>query len=109
MSETASATNYIIRSNLHNITVEKQNKLALNLFDDKRMYSNPIQSLPWDKHTQRSDCPCLFCLRIIFLYHEKLTENCKTDEENDLNVWYWKQSLTHREIPKRISDRAQLL
>ena len=37
MSETTSATNYSIRSNLHNITVEKQNKLALNPFDDKRV------------------------------------------------------------------------
>ena len=44
MSETTSATNYSIRSSLHNTTVEKQNKLALNPFDDKRMYSNPIQN-----------------------------------------------------------------
>ena len=109
MSETASATKYIVRSNLHNITMEKQNKLALNLFDDKRVYSNPIQCLPWDKHTQQGDCPCLFCLRFTLLCHEKLTENCKTDEENDLNVWYWKQSLTHQEILKQISDRPQLL
>ena len=45
MSETTSATNYSIRSNLHKLSVEKQNKLALNPFDDKRVYLNPIQSL----------------------------------------------------------------
>ena len=52
-SETSSSTNISIRSNLHNLTVEKQNKLALNPFDDKRLYINSIQSLPWDKHTQK--------------------------------------------------------
>ena len=43
-SETSSSTNISIRSNLHNLTVEKQNKLALNPFDDKRLYINLIQS-----------------------------------------------------------------
>ena len=57
-SESSSSTSISIRSNLHNLTVEKQNKLALNPFDDKRLYINPIQSLPWDKHTQKGDCPC---------------------------------------------------
>ena len=38
MHETTNATNYSIRSSLHQLSVEKQNKLALNLFDDKRMY-----------------------------------------------------------------------
>ena len=56
-SQTTSPTNYYIRTNLHNITVEKQKKLALNPFDDKRVYLNPIQKVPWDKHTQKSDCP----------------------------------------------------
>ena len=42
MSETTSATNYSIRSNLHKLSVEKQNKLALNPFDGKRVYLNPI-------------------------------------------------------------------
>ena len=37
MPETTNATNYSIRSNIHNITVEKQSKLALNPFDDKRI------------------------------------------------------------------------
>ena len=37
MSETTSATNYSIRSYLHKRSVEKQNKLALNPFDDKRL------------------------------------------------------------------------
>ena len=40
--ETKSST----RSNLHQLSVEKQNKLALNPFCDKRMYINPIKSLP---------------------------------------------------------------
>ena len=64
MSVTTNATNY---SNLHQISVEKQNKLALNPFDDKRIYLNPIQSLPWDKITQKGNCPCLFCLKFILL------------------------------------------
>ena len=54
-SQTTSATNYSVRSNTHNLTVQKQNKLALNPFDDKRMYLNPVQSLPWDKQTQKGD------------------------------------------------------
>ena len=69
MSETTSATNFSIRSNLHNITVEKQNKLALNPFDDKRVYLHPIQSLSLDKHTQKGDCPCIYCLKVIGLYY----------------------------------------
>ena len=34
-SETTTATNYSIRSSAHNLTVQKQDKLALNPFDDK--------------------------------------------------------------------------
>ena len=56
-SQTTTATNYSIRSDAHNLTVQKQVKLALNPFDDKRVYLNPIQSLSWDKHTQKGDCP----------------------------------------------------
>ena len=51
-SETTTETNYSIRSNTHNLTVQKQDKLALNPFDDKRVYLNPIQSLSWDEHVQ---------------------------------------------------------
>ena len=112
-SETSSSTNKSIRSNLHNLTVEKQNKLALNPFDDKRLYINPIQSLPWDKHTQKGDCPCIYCLKLIGLYYKELSINVnrskKTDEEIYLNVWYWKQALTHQQLVKLISDRAQVL
>ena len=50
------------------------------------MYLNPIQSLPWDKHTQQGDCPCLYCLKLVLLYRKELTEKCKTDEEIYLNV-----------------------
>ena len=72
MSETTSATNYKIRSNLHKRRVEKQNKVALNPFDDKRVYLNPIQSLSWDKHTQKGDCPCIYCLKLIGLFFKEL-------------------------------------
>ena len=112
-SETSSSTNLSIRSNLHNLTVEKQNKLALKPFDDKRLYINPIQSLPWDKHTRQGDCPCIFCLKLIGLYYKDLTINDdgskKTDEEHYLNVWYQKENLTHQQLVKLISDRAHVL
>ena len=107
-SESSSSTNISIRSNLHNLTVEKQNKLALNPSDDKRLYINPIQSLPWDKHTQKGDCPCIYCLKLIGLNYKELTEN-KTDEEIYWSVWYWKQALTHQQLVKLISDRAHVL
>ena len=81
----------------------------MNLFDDKRLYLNPILSLPWDKHTQQGDCPCLFCLQFVPLYHKKLFENYSTDEEVYLNVWYWEENLTQQELLKLISDRAHLL
>ena len=67
-SETTNGTNYSIRSNLHKLTVQYLNKLALNPFDDKRMYLNPIQSLPWNKHSQKGDCPCILCIKFIRLY-----------------------------------------
>ena len=66
-SQTSSSTNISIRSKLHNLTVEKQNKLALNPFDDKRLHINEIQSFPWDKHTQQGDCPLINCLKLIVL------------------------------------------
>ena len=112
-SETSSSANISIRSNLHNLTVEKQPKLCLNPFDDKRLYINPIQSLPWDKHTQKGDCPCIYCLKLIGLYYKDLTINddgsTKTDEESYWSVWYWKQALTHQQLVKLISDRAHVL
>ena len=112
-SETSSSTNISIRSNLHNLTVEKQPKLCLNPFDDKRLYINPIQSLPWDKHTQKGDCPCIYCLNLIGLYYKELTINDnntkKADEEIYFNVWNWKQALTHQQLVKLISDRAHVL
>ena len=37
-SQTPTAANYSIRSVAHILTVQKQDKLALNPFDDKRMY-----------------------------------------------------------------------
>ena len=38
LSESTIATNYSIRTILHKLSVEKQNKLALNPFDDKLVY-----------------------------------------------------------------------
>ena len=112
-SETSSSTNISIRSNLHNLTVKKQPKLCLNPFDDKRLYINPIQKLPWDKHTQKGDCPCIYCLKLIGLYYKDLTINAdgskKTDEEIYFNIWYQKENLTHQQLLKLISDRAKLL
>ena len=42
-SVSTTATNYSIKSNAHSLTVWKQDKLALNPFDDKPVYLNPIQ------------------------------------------------------------------
>ena len=112
-SETSKSTNISIRFTLHNLTVEKQPKLCLNPFDDKRLYINPIQSLPWDKHTQKGDCPCIYCLKLFGLYYKDLTINDngskKTDEEIYLNIWYQKENLTHQQLVKLISDRAHVL
>ena len=79
-SQTTTATNYPFRSDAHNLTVQKQDKLAMNPFGDKRVSLNPIQSLSWDKHTQKGDCHSIYCLKLIGLYYKELTAN-KTDEE----------------------------
>ena len=97
-SETTSATNCSIRSNAHNLTVQKQDKLALNPFDDKRVYLNPIQSLSWDKHVQSGDCLCIYCLNLIGLYYKELTTSetygrCLRDEEIYYNFWTLKEKL----------------
>ena len=107
-SETTTATNYSIRSIAHNLTVQKQDKLAVNPFDDKRMYLNPIQSLSWDKHTQKGDCPCILCIKLVGLYYKELTAN-KTDEEIYYNIWTLKEKLNHQDLLNLISDRAYLL
>ena len=108
-SETTTATNYSIRSNAHNLTVQKQDKLALNPFDDKRMYLNPIQSLSWDKHTQKGDCPCILCIKLVGLYYKELTEGMRNDEEIYYNIWTLKEKLNHQQLLDLISDRAHLL
>ena len=111
-SETTTATNYSIRSDAHNLTVQKQDKLALNPFDDKRLYLNPIQSLSWDKHTQKGDCPCIYCLKLIGLYYKELsTRDGKLfrDEKIYYNIWTLKTQLNHQDLLNLISDRAHLL
>ena len=50
-SETSSSTNISIRSNLHNLTVEKQNKLALNPFDD--IYKSNTKFTMGQTHSKR--------------------------------------------------------
>ena len=121
-SETTTATNYSIRSNAHNLTVQKQDKLALNPFDDKRVYLNPIQSLSWDNHVQSGDCPCMYCLKIVGLYYKELSTRVVTsetdgrcaelrlrDEEIYYNIWTLKEKLNHQQLLNLISDRAHLL
>ena len=108
-SQTTTATNHSIRSNDHCLTVQKQDKLALNPFDDKRMYLNSTQILSWNKHIQSGFCPCILCIKFNILYYDELTENCKTEEELYLRVWYLKQKLTHQNLSKLINDRANLL
>ena len=112
-SQTSSSTNISNRSKLHNLTVEKQNKLTLNPFDDKRLHIKELQSFPWDKHTQQGDCPCKNCLKLDVLYYKDITINDdgskKTDKEIYLNNWFQKENLTHQQLLKLISDRAHLL
>ena len=116
-SETTTATNYSIRSNAHNLTVQKQDKLALNPFDDKRMYLNPIQSLSWDKHTQKGHCPCILCIKLVGLYYTELSTKdggaanapARLSEEIYYNIWTLKEKLNHQQLLNLISDRAHLL
>ena len=113
-SETTTATSYSIRSNAHNLTVQKQDKLALNPFDDKRVYLNPIQSLSWDKHVQSGDCPCIYCLKLVGLYYKELSTSetdcrCLQDEEIYYNIWTLKEKLNHQQLLNLISHRAHLL
>ena len=111
-SETTTATNYSIRSNAHSLTVQKQDKLALNPFDDKRVYLNPIQSLLWDKHVQSGDCPCIYCLKLAGLYYIELSTRDGTslpDEEIYFNIWTLKEKSNHQDLLNLISDRAHFL
>ena len=92
----------------------KQNKLALNPFDDKRLYLNPIQSLSWDKHTQKGDFPCIYCLKLLGLYYKELSISetdgrCLRDEEIYYNIWTLKENLNHQQLLNLLSDRAHLL
>ena len=106
-SQTTTAINYSIRSDAFNLTVHKPDKLALNPFDDKRVYLNPIQSLLCDKHTQKGDCPCIYCLKLTVLYYKELTAN-ETDEKQYYNIWNLKENLNHQQLLNLISDCAHL-
>ena len=94
--------------------MQKQNKLALNPFDDKRVYLIPIQSLSWDKHTQKGDCPCINCLKLIGLYYKELSTSETDgkplrDEEMYSNIWTLKEKLNRQDLLNLRSDRAHLL
>ena len=83
----------------------------MNLFDNKRMYLSRVKSLPWDKHTQPRKCGCIILYKIciiLLLYYKEICDG-KTDEEIVLSVWYLKQTLTHQQLLKLISDRAEFL
>ena len=107
-SHTTTATKSSIRSDAHNLTVQKPDKLALNPFDDMHVYLNPIQSLSWDKHTQKGDCPCIYRLKLIGLYYKELSEGL-SDEETCLNVWTLNENINHQQLLNLISDWAHLL
>ena len=112
-SQTTTATNNSIRSDAPILTVQKQDKLALNPFDDKRVNLNPKQSLSWDKHTQKGNCPCIYCLKLFGLYYEEITTN-KTDakplrnKEIYYTTWTLKENLNHQQLLNLISDWAHL-
>ena len=111
--QTTTATNYSIRSKNHNLTVEKQDKLCLNPFDDKRLYLTPTKSLPWDKHEQSGDCPCILCLILFKLYYDKILKKGdgtpRSAKEISSYFRQLKQTLNHENMLKLISDRAHLL
>ena len=44
--------NYILRSNNHDMVLQKVEKSTLSIFDDKRCYINNIESNPWEKFYQ---------------------------------------------------------
>ena len=78
------------------------------------MYLNPIQSLSWDKHTQKGDCLCTYCLKLIGLYYEELSTSETDgkplqDEEMYYKIWSLKDKLNHQDLLNLISDRAHLL
>ena len=94
---TTNQTNFSIRSENHNLKVISQKKLALNPFDDKRLYLNNLDSVPWNIHTQKGDCNCLMCIKFIGLYFKELTFGL-TDEEIFYNVWYWKEFYNQNQL-----------
>ena len=108
LSKTTNSTNYSIKSNHHQLTVEKQTKLALNPFDDKRMYLNPIKSLPWDIHRQTSECTCILCIKFIRFYYDEIS-NDLSEEETQSKICFYKEKLSHQELLQLVSDRAHLL
>ena len=125
-SSTSMLTNVSIRSNYHNLTVQKQNKLALNPLDDKRIYLNELDNIPWDKHergisnellnetpenilkeyySQTSNikkCKCILCMKFIRLmgvYY--YTSNICTDTM-DLKIQYELIINDHQELLEKI-------
>ena len=80
----------------------------------ERLYLNPIQSLSWDKYTQKGDCPFKYCLKLIGLYYKKLSTSETDgkpirDEEIHYNIWTLKEKLSHQDLLNLINDRAHML
>ena len=86
--------------------VIEQNKLALNSFDDKRLYLNNINSVPWDNHIQKGDCECILCIIFIGLYYKELTFN-NTPQQIDYNIKYWKEMYNQNQLVCAINLKLQ--
>ena len=96
-NQTTNQTNFSIRSENHNLRVVSQKKLALNPFDDKRLYLNNIYSVGWDIHTQKFNCNCILCMKFIGLYYEELSYGLN-DAEIYNNICYWKEFYNQNQL-----------
>ena len=59
----------------NSISIPSQLLKSLNPLYEMRMSIYPIENVPWDKHTQQGNCPCLFCLKFELLYHKETAKN----------------------------------
>ena len=111
--KTTESTNYSIRSNAHNLTVQKQKKLAWNPFDDKRMYLFEKPTLPWEKHLQSGYCPCVLCMLFIRLSYKKLSENYDGSKRINKELYWFmchcKEKFSHQQFLILVSDCTHLL
>ena len=75
--------NYFIRSNNHEMYLQKVRNITLSLFDDKRCYKNETESKPWENIYNFIIVimlNCLYCLIIVFyeiyLYEFVMSDGC---------------------------------